>query len=288
MKKGWKIFWITAGAVGGIGLLLCGVALAMGLTFYDLREAYPNGIGLIRNEYWEEHVEKRVKSSIKESIDYAYSGSGITGLELNLAGCDVIMEDSSDGQVHIDTDYVSFGDSGIEIQAEEEDGKLIIQTVKNGELWSKITGSNTYYGTLYIYLPSDLKFSTAEISFGAGELYIKKLDAEELYINVGAGEFEVENFQADEVTVNVGAGDIEMYGDFQREFNLKCGIGEAEINLRGRQYDYNYTLKSGVGDINIGNEEYSGLANARTVDNGGDKDMDIICGAGEVNIEFEQ
>ena len=43
-----------------------------------------------------------------------------------------------------------------------------------------------------------------------------------------------------------------------------------------------------VGDINIGNEEYSGLANARTVDNGGDKDMDIICGAGEVNIEFEQ
>lgn len=283
MKKGWKIFWIAAGVVGGAGLVLCGIALAMGLTFNDIEKAYPNGIGFVgRRVIRDDHDGSHIYTG-----DYEHSYDGITGLELKAVGCDVIMEDSKDGQVHVGTEDVHFGDSGVELEVEEDSGKLSIQTVKGGKLWTKITGSGTYYGTLYIYLPADLKLDMAEISFGAGDLYVDRLQAADMNINVGAGSFEIENFSADEVMVNVGAGDIEMYGDFQNNFNLKCGVGEADINLRGRKYDYNYTLKSGLGEISIGEEEYSGLANARTVDNGGSKNIDIICGAGEVSVEFE-
>lgn len=287
MKKGWKIFWIAAGVLGGVGLVLCGIALVMGLTFYDIEEAYPNGIGLVNRNWGRRIVRDDHDGSRTYSGDYAHSYDGITNLELKVVGCDVIVEDSKDRQVHVGTDDVYFEDDGIELAVEEDNGKLSIQTVKNGKLWTKITGSGTYYGTLYIYLPADLKLEMAEISFGAGDLYINRIHAADMNINVGAGSFEIENFGADEVTVNVGAGDIEMYGDFQNDFNLKCGVGEADINLTGRKYDYNYTLKSGLGEISIGDEEYSGLANARTVDNGGNKNIDIICGAGEVSVEFE-
>lgn len=291
MKKGWKIFWIIAGSLGGLGLVLCGAALVLGVSFYDIEEVYPYGIGFINDGTWGRRVEKRIiNSSEDHDHSYAdnsdYSFSDVMDMEMNVAGCDVIFEESKDQKIYVKTDKVDFGNSEIAITVEEEGGKLTIETVKNGKLWTKFTGSDNYYGTLYVYLPTDLIFDNADLSFGAGDLCVTRINAIRLNINVGAGDFDVEHFQADDITVNVGAGDIDMYGEFQNEFNLKCGVGKADITLTGGKYDYNYILKSGLGEVSIGEEEYGGLANTRTIDNGSNKEMDIICGAGSVSVEF--
>lgn len=285
MKKGWKIFWIVTGCVAGVGIIFCGIALALGLNFSDIEERYPHGFVLFGSEdrNWDHDIFHRHNYNDDDGKSY----SGVNNLEITTAGCNVYLNRTDENEIHVNTQNVDFGNSGITLDVVQEGDKLVVQTLMNGNLWKKITGDSKYYGDVYIYLPENIKLTTANIEFGAGELSIEKLHADELTMNIGAAECNVLEYKTKKAVINLGAGSIDMSGEFTDSLNLKCGAGEAEFDLPGTKHDYNYTLKCGIGEISIEDEEYGGLAAARSVDNGGSKDIDIICGAGDVSVEFE-
>lgn len=302
MKKGWKVFWIIMGVLTGGGIICGSIALAMGLTFSQMEESYPNGIGFIRrsasvvdrNYYdfggYDDHDDDY---DDHDDYDDGYGGTGqfsesyqdITGLEVNVVAMDVIVKKSPDDKAHIGIDDLKFGNTGIEVTAVNESGKLVIRTEKEGNLWTKMI-SNRYFGELYIYLPADKQLDIAELSIGGSDTHIEHIYVDTLVANIGAGDFEINDFKVNSATVNLGAGDVEMYGEFETDFSLKCGAGSADLTLRGQEKDYNYSMKCGLGEIEIGDQGFAGIAASKSIDNGSGKNIDIVCGAGDVNVEF--
>ena len=54
------------------------------------------------------------------------------------------------------------------------------------------------------------------------------------------------------------------------------------------QSDFNYDVECGIGSVKIGNEEYGGVAFNKTIHNGQNREIEISCGIGEIQLSFEQ
>ena len=61
------------------------------------------------------------------------------------------------------------------------------------------------------------------------------------------------------------------------------------MELAGKESDYDYELSCGIGEIDLGDEEYSGLGIERTIENKGSLGKVILnCGMGEIDVTFAQ
>lgn len=158
---------------------------------------------------------------------------------------------------------------------------------------------------IQIYVPKDAVLQTVTLGVGAGELICGDLQAETLEVDVGAGEGTFRNVGAANATFNVGVGeceitngtlgqcklsvgigDIAFDGVISGNADIDCGTGNVELELYHMYEDFNYKIKVGAGDVEIGEENYSGLSNVVNLENGSDKLMNISCGLGDVSVEL--
>ena len=203
--------------------------------------------------------------------------------------CDVEILPSTDDMVRVDATNCWFG-SDMSLVVKEDEGKLKIKTSRKRQILDVLSliADDDVSGDLKIYLPADLRLDTAKLTFGASDVEIQALSADEVILKVGAADCSIKCMNVGTMRTDVGAGSVEMEGIIQGDLNVKCGAGDVEACLQAKESDYNYSIKSGAGDISIGGRDYNGLASVRNIDNGSEQDIEIICGAGEVEIEFEQ
>lgn len=145
---------------------------------------------------------------------------------------------------------------------------------------------------LQIYLP-DRIFRDIDLDFGAADVNIEVLQADEISIDLGAGNLEAGKIVAGRsADLDVGAGEMTISWLEGTELDLDCGIGSLEISLQGKESDYSYTLDCGAGTIFLGENSYSGLGRGTRLDNskeaGATKQVDADCGIGEMIITFEE
>ena len=85
-----------------------------------------------------------------------------------------------------------------------------------------------------------------------------------------------------------GVGEFDFSGEIKKFGNLKCGIGSMYLNLVGSEKDYDYSLECGMGNISLGDRDFSGLGSGQEISNGSDKKFTLECGMGEIEVDFEK
>lgn len=127
-----------------------------------------------------------------------------------------------------------------------------------------------------------------ELELDAGELLAESIQVKgEFKVDVGAGNVEIDNFSAESLEVDCGVGSASLKGSILKTAEADCGVGQIILELSGREEDYNYEVSAGVGSVEINGKSYSSLSVEKTIDNGADKDIQLDCGVGQIEVTVE-
>lgn len=231
----------------------------------------------------------------KGDVDKICLGSNVENLKIEAGGCLFNIQFSGD-----DSFYVEASDCG-KFQSYLEDGTLYIRTTTSSRTWGSWKGSK-----VKLYVPEGCHFKEADIDLGAGEMEFGALNAERISLGVGAGQITVSGLQTEELKMEIGAGGIEMKdvnlkgmkadigmgnlqvsGSIEGDVDVNCAMGNVELNLAGRQQDFNYQFEGAMGNIDLGSESYSGLGVSKQIDNGAAKTIKVECSAGNTTVNFK-
>lgn len=236
-------------------------------------------------DIWEKSVDK-TQLATEDQVEE---------LNLELGGCEFILEESGDDCIYFE--YDGTGKS----QAYVKDNALYVK-VLNTVAWT----ANSNSGTVTLYVPSAVTFNEVEVNLGAGEMELDGLIAAQMEFALGAGQIHAKGLQTDKLSVSVGAGDIELEeaaltdvevqvgagnfmidGEVSGNISAECAMGNITLKLAGSESDFNYEIECVTGNITVGNEEYSGLAQEKSVNNNAAKTIELECAMGNVEVEFE-
>lgn len=307
MKKFNRVCLILAAVftVAGIGFVTAGIAT--GATWETFRQAVYRGdfsIGPVRHvtdridrwsDDWDEsfeHLEADVEDKFdaaEEKLDHLmdgahYSGSGgtvmssdissIRELELDFKYGDITIGVSDDKNFrmeveNVDESYVKWEQDGDTLEVKGESRKL-----KDGEI--------------FLYLPVGMEFHEVSIHVDAGAVFVDELTADQLDVKIGAGVFDGEGLiTAKEADLEVGAGQITMEELESSKIDLNCGVGQIDITVAGAQEEYNYEIKCGLGQISIGDTQYTALNKKKEIHQSGNhKEIEAECGMGQIDVQF--
>lgn len=268
MKRGWKIFWLACGIVASVGVVFCVIGLALGVTTEKIRLRVDHGIGIVMDE---EDI------TLAEDIRETYGGVRKIDASIYAGTVEILPGDVQ--EVTVETDGIS---EQLGFQTNMDGDELKITTRKN--LW-RISHVGT--GTIHIYIPRDMTLDELSMELGAGSLYMEQISAESISVDSGAGEAEVYDIRAAEAKLQCGVGRVSGSGYVSEELKIDVGVGELEFTAAGREEDYDYDIDVGVGDVQCGDDDFSGLGAERKIDNGAGRTITLDCGAGSAVVIFD-
>lgn len=252
MKKFTKIALILATVLFFIGLFCVIGSVAMGLKWGTFSNMVHDG---------------------KFSFDIGDAGT--LGIETSNSHTEIEEKyDSLDIEFGYGTLEISYGDVK-QVQIEQDnvknykcyvdEGTLCIE----GNLKTNI-GIHNQDGKIVIVIPNNMTFDEVDLELGAGRADVTGLTANKVNIEIGAGEMNIINLDTEKLDAETGAG------------RLYAELVESET-------DYSYNLESGIGQLKIGKNTYSGLGTEQNISNPGAKRfVDVECGVGEIEIEFQE
>lgn len=206
-----------------------------------------------------------------------------------------------------------------EIQNTIEDGVWIISDNNDDSGYTneisifgiKITNSsinNPFHpGTIELTVPKDFDFENLEISLGAGTIKADKLTSENANIDVGAGSLRIKELSAvkessysidtgnlviDYLTahnanINCGVGNLTASGNITGDSYITCGIGNVDLNITGKEDDYNYSIDCGIGTVIINGNSYSGVNSRTKRNNNAENSFTLDCGIGKIALKIQ-
>lgn len=224
-------------------------------------------------------------------------GEGVEVLKVEVGGCVFHTETSGDSSFYIKAD-----DTG-KSQAYLENGILYIRSTTRS-----VTIGGSWKGSdITLYVPEGYHFKEADIELGAGDLMFDALEADRVSLGVGAGRITADQLKTESLTMEVGMGQIDMKdvevqslegevgmgnliveGTVNGNADVSCAMGNVEMKLTGSQKDFNYQIKGALGNIDLGQESYSGIGLSREIDNGASKEIKANCEAGNITINFTE
>ena len=140
--------------------------------------------------------------------------------------------------------------------------------------------------TLTVVLPRDFVAENITIRLGAGNMQAGYLSARQLLLDVGLGNCQVNSINAQNAGLNVGVGYLAVQNFAAGQAKLEVGLGSMEISLTQPLEQYRYHVEVGLGSVQLGGQNYSGVAD---VDGGTDSSpysLDISCGLGSIKISL--
>lgn len=252
MKKFIKISLILSGffVITGVVSLIC--ALGMGMTWNGLRDMARNGELAIQMDDLEEYTK------IMDNENY------IQATEDSHSKLDIELEAGTLNLYYDDVDKIQVKHKGIR------------------NFHSKIKGD-----TLYISSEENIISSRSK---GVVNIIVPKGTVfKEVELNIGAGQADIDELCADKISVEVGAGQAKLSYLDTKKFEAETGAGQISANLVGSEEEYSYNAECGIGEIKIGNSSIGGLGGEKNVTNpGADRQLDIECGVGQIEISFQE
>lgn len=162
-----------------------------------------------------------------------------------------------------------------------------------------------------ITLPKEMYLEKLDLDAGATEVRIDhtSLVCSNVDIEVGAGNVTVEGFTSTgKFTVEAGAGNVEIRGGNYRDVKLDCGVGnfemegringslEAEcsmgnmdLQLTGKETEYNYDLSCSMGDMNVNGHSHSVFSGSHHENNpNAIGTIRLDCSMGNIDLWIEE
>lgn len=184
------------------------------------------------------------------------------------------------------------------IQCYVKDGALRLRDVgrkkevfKNGER------------KLVLTVPEGAAWETAELSAGLGNISADRLEAGEVSLESDLGSIEigelnagwleadtdlgsilVEEFDGKDVCATSDLGSVELSGSVSGNVTASTDMGSILMTLAEEEDDFNYEIKTDMGNITVGDRDYSGLDREKTVENGSDRKMKLESSMGSIEI----
>lgn len=143
-------------------------------------------------------------------------------------------------------------------------------------------------GDIYVDMPLVAKQIGVTVNAGECLFYSRLRALEECKADVDVGQIDLEEVEAPRVTLKSNVGQIDTEEITADDIFIDCGIGAIDAEVSGREQDYNYEISCGVGEVSIGDNDYSGLGARKKIDNSADKTIQVNCGVGEVELYFEE
>ena len=162
-----------------------------------------------------------------------------------------------------------------------KDGELVIEQDTDYHVFF---GFNSKVGKLTLYIPEGKNLNEVEINAGIGETLIQNVTTKAFKIKGEVGEIVIENLVSYDTDVKIGVGEVKIQGDLKGKTSIKGGMGSLQLDLVGREEDYNYDIKKGLGDTTINNQHYEGFGNTRQ-NNGAANEISIKAGVGEIKVK---
>ncbi len=243
----------------------------------------------------------------QDKQDFSFSWENIQKIELDLDYSGVkVLEDKAAGEnILVNVGYrnkshkhevKAYMDGGtLKIQDSgnrnwRKDSSMVVLTIPSGIMehgW--LEKIELKQGKGYINVGMPLTAKEISIKVGAGECVVsEKLTAEkEISVNVDAGEISLEELEANKVKLEGGVGELTASLLTADTIEIEGGVGNIEVEAAGEEADYSYDIQCGVGTVEIGDHEYSGLSSGGAINNPGNKKIEIDCGIGNVEVSFQ-
>lgn len=214
--------------------------------------------------------------------------NNIKNLDLELNTTDLVIKSGKKFAIETNNRHINI---------EENNDKLIVKEEKKHFTYNK---NNDFI----LYVPTNFVFGEVRIKAGAGNLNVRTLSAEDLYLNIGAGNVSIYEAYVDNKTnIEGGVGKLEIKNGVLNDLDLDIGIGETVINsilngdssisagvgavkltLIGTKFDYEVRTKKGIGTITIDGKNVN---NETTLGNGNSK-VKIDGGVGSIDVKFKE
>ena len=141
---------------------------------------------------------------------------------------------------------------------------------------------------IIVTLPKEKVFSLFELKIGAGKAFLQETElcCGTIRIETGAGRVRAGKMNADDcVDVGIGAGSVEVMSLQTRRLNVECGVGRCDIELRGKETDYNYDISCGIGKVSVNGNRTHGIGSTHSrISSDALGNIKVNCGLGKVNI----
>lgn len=191
-------FGIVCAVIGGLGILLCIIGFAIGVSNKEVRSALEKDLKF----EWDFQKDREIHDTHSDDTNHEIY-EGIRNLEVEVGRMQVyVAVNENEDAVRVEKQM----GEGTNLQVYQEDDTLIIETEDGGH-------GKHHDGVIRIYIPKDMMLQSAEFSIGAGLLKTDRISAEEINIECGAGEVEL-----------TAAGQETDYN-----YNVEVGVGEAVI-----------------------------------------------------------
>lgn len=134
----------------------------------------------------------------------------------------------------------------------------------------------------------ELNAASCNIRVGAGSMKIKQLDtSNNIILEVGVGELVLSNLKTQDAELNCGMGSIRVIGEVLKDLSADCGMGEIELDLSGKEKDYNFNVDCGMGEVRINSHHYDFIASKSLRNQDAIGTFDLNCGMGSIRVELQ-
>ncbi len=239
----------------------------------------------------------------KETINKEYDDVKNINLDLGFYSI-VIQEDSNIKNVQLTLKKPIVTSNGKDINKIEcKNGDLTISQ-KQEKTWF-LNGSFNFEkgkGELLIKIPAKSELNNININNGVGSIKLNNISAEFLKINSGTssvtiqglnvtdcniaggtGSINLYDISTDKIEIESGTGSVLVNGDIKKKIDINTGTGSVQLELEGKEKDYNYNIEAGLGRIEINQNTYKKRAD---IDNESSYcDIEASTGTGSIKIK---
>lgn len=292
MKKFSKIVLGTAAVFGVLGCGFTVAGAAMGASVEEMKYEGSNMQKAVNRmvrmvDHWDEDDDWDddwddddwdEKQAVPSGDRGTYEFDSISSMDIELNYDELILRESEDRKITVTVD----GDAADRVRVSTEGSELQIEN-KDDYRPEERTVTITY--------PAGTEFTEVSIDIDKGTAALEDdLKAGEFSVSVGAGT--LENYgivTAGQTDIEVGVGTLEL-ADLDADYiEAECGVGMMSLDVAGRKEDYNYRISCGVGSVLLGEDEFTGLGSTKKVDNNGaSRKMQLECGMGTLEVDFEE
>ena len=290
-----KFSKIVVGTAAVFGVLGCGFTVAgaaMGASVEEMKYEGSNMQKAVNRmvrmvDHWDEDDDWDddwddddwdEKQAVPSGDSGTYEFDSISSMDIELNYDELILRESEDRKITVTVD----GDAADRVRVSTEGSELQIEN-KDDYRPEERTVTITY--------PAGTEFTEVSIDIDKGTAALEDdLKAGEFSVSVGAGT--LENYgivTAGQTDIEVGVGTLEL-ADLDADYiEAECGVGMMSLDVAGRKEDYNYRISCGVGSVLLGEDEFTGLGSTKKVDNNGaSRKMQLECGMGTLEVDFEE
>lgn len=302
MKKFTKVCLMIAAVMGGVGILLCGIAGAAGMRskpgevkqaleetgVYDDEDGFhigftDNWLGkLITQAVKIKNSDRYQISELErgnESAEETFDADAMKFLELSADMADITLK-TAEG-----TDKVTV--------SMEYGYKRFFSCKMNGNtlvISYEQTSSAKKGPEIIVTVPKNFTLEEATLTADMGDITIEKnvLSCRIMTLTADMGNISIKGADVEKLSATADMGNITFYGSASKTLFAEADMGNVDLFISNSYKAYNYDISCDMGTVKLNGKNYGDYDGKTVIENeDATADMELSCDMGNITVKFE-